>query len=125
MRVLGLVRHGAIINLLAYYVIVSLIFVTYCKATATYISHLSIQGLPIGAFLCFKRDMGLKGLWIGLSTGITFAGIATAALLLRVDWHATVTLVRKKLGLSNVVPGQGEADEAEAVKGYGTMGGGH
>jgi len=69
--------------------------------------------------------MGLKGLWTGLSIGITFAGIATAALLLRVDWHATVTLVRKKLGLSNMTPGVAEEDEAQAAKDYGTMSGGH
>ena len=68
--------------------------------------------------------MGLQGLWIGLFIGITFAGIATAALLLRVDWIATVTMVRKKLGLTNLKAEDGE-EEAIVAKSYGTMGGGH
>jgi hypothetical protein len=85
---------------------------------------INLQGLPIGAFLCFKRDMGLRGIWVGLFVGITFAGVATAALLLRVDWVATVTMVRKKLGLHNIKPGEGEG-EAIIAKSYGTMGGGH
>jgi Na+-driven multidrug efflux pump len=123
MRVLGLVRQGAIINLIAYYIIVSSKRVLISPSSIDLSSLL--QGLPIGAWLCFKSGMGLKGLWTGLSIGITFAGIATAALLLRVDWHATVTLVRKKLGLSNMTPGLAEEDEAQAAKDYGTMGGGH
>ncbi len=32
-------------------------------------------GLPIGWYLCFKRGWGVKGLWVGLSLAMIFAGI--------------------------------------------------
>jgi hypothetical protein len=65
--------------------------------------------------------MGLRGLWIGLSTGITFAGVASAWLLLRVDWEATVTLVRLKLGLSNVPATEEDGETTPIRKSYGTI----
>lgn len=34
-------------------------------AQANIISYYPI-GLPLGMFLCFKRDMGIRGLWLGL-----------------------------------------------------------
>lgn len=33
-------------------------------------------GLPFGAVLCFRENMGAIGLWIGLSTGLILIGIA-------------------------------------------------
>jgi MATE family multidrug resistance protein len=38
-----------------------------------------ILGLPFGALLCFRWNMGIVGLWIGLTIGL----IAAAAILLR------------------------------------------
>lgn len=38
---------GAIVNFIAYYII----------------------GLPLGAVICFKADMGILGIWIGMSIG--------------------------------------------------------
>ena len=37
-----------------------------------------IFGLPLGAVLCFRAQMGAPGLWIGLSTGLILIGIALA-----------------------------------------------
>jgi MATE family multidrug resistance protein len=35
-----------------------------------------LVGLPLGAFLCFKRGMGAAGLWVGLLAGLIVIGIA-------------------------------------------------
>jgi multidrug resistance protein, MATE family len=35
-------------------------------------------GLPLGAWLCFSESLGARGLWIGLTTGLTVIGIALA-----------------------------------------------
>ncbi len=35
-----------------------------------------LVGLPLGAFLCFKRGMGAAGLWVGLVAGLIVIGIA-------------------------------------------------
>ena len=34
-----------------------------------------IIGLPLGAWLCFRRDLGALGLWIGLSLALILIGI--------------------------------------------------
>lgn len=36
-------------------------------------------GLPLGYWLCFRRDWGVLGLWLGLSVGLTIVGIVLAA----------------------------------------------
>lgn len=77
--------------------------------------------------------MGLQGLWIGLATGIYFCGLATAYLLLRVDWDATVSVVRKKLGLSNIsldddydaLDNGGDGGSPRLAKNYGTLAAGN
>jgi MATE family multidrug resistance protein len=32
-------------------------------------------GLPLGLYLCFSKDWGLRGLWIGLSAGLTLVAV--------------------------------------------------
>jgi MATE family multidrug resistance protein len=34
-----------------------------------------LVGLPLGAVLCFRRGLGVTGLWIGLSLGLILIGI--------------------------------------------------
>jgi len=43
-----------------------------------------IIGLPLGAWLCFRRGWGALGLWIGLSIALILIGI-----VLLVVWHRT------------------------------------
>ncbi len=42
-----------------------------------------LVGLPLGMFLCFKLDYGLRGLWMGLSVGLTFVAVVLGAKWLR------------------------------------------
>jgi MATE family multidrug resistance protein len=52
-----------------------------------------IVGLPLGAWLCFRRGMGAIGLWIGLSLALILIGI-----VLLLVWRRTVqTLVAPKV----------------------------
>jgi multidrug resistance protein, MATE family len=44
-----------------------------------------IIGLPLGAWLCFRRNLGALGLWIGLSLALILIGI-----VLLVTWRRTV-----------------------------------
>ena len=37
-----------------------------------------LLGLPFGYWLCFERDLGPKGLWIGIIVGLTAAGLLLA-----------------------------------------------
>jgi len=43
-----------------------------------------IIGLPLGAWLCFRRNWGALGLWIGLSLALILIGI-----VLLVVWRRT------------------------------------
>jgi len=44
-----------------------------------------IIGLPLGAWLCFRRSWGALGLWIGLSVALILIGI-----VLLIVWRKTV-----------------------------------
>lgn len=50
---------------------------TRTPMSANLIGHWLI-GLPVGAFLCYRAEMGIFGLWLGLSLGLT---VVAAALL--------------------------------------------
>ncbi len=45
-----------------------------------------LLGLPIAYVLCFTLGMGVRGLWMGLSTGLIFCGI-----VLTWYWHRRIT----------------------------------
>jgi MATE family multidrug resistance protein len=34
-----------------------------------------VLGLPVGYALCFPFGLGVKGLWVGLSVGLTLVGV--------------------------------------------------
>ena len=44
-------------------------------------------GLPIGYLLCFRMGVGVKGLWIGLSTGLIFVSLVLTAAWIRRAGH--------------------------------------
>ncbi len=50
-------------------------------------------GLPLGAWLCFGRGWGVRGLWFGLSAGLISIGCVTA-----VAWRRRVGWLRRELG---------------------------
>jgi MATE family multidrug resistance protein len=52
-----------------------------------------LVGLPLGAWLCFGRGWGVRGLWFGLSAGLISIGCVLA-----VAWRRRVEWLRKELG---------------------------
>jgi MATE family multidrug resistance protein len=60
-----------------------------------------VIGLPIGLYLTFqpKLDLGLVGLWIGLTVALTYASVVSFILVWRADWVRAVERVRERLGL--------------------------
>ncbi|RXK35738.1 MATE family multidrug resistance protein [Tremella mesenterica] len=91
LRSLGLHTTGALINLTSYY----------------------IFGLPIGLFLTFNPtfDLGLAGLWLGLSIALGYASTLSLVLVWRADWPRAVERVRERLGLV----GHGELEDGKWV----------
>ncbi|KAG5638924.1 hypothetical protein H0H81_008693 [Sphagnurus paluster] len=65
---------GALLNLSGYYVI----------------------GLPVGAFLTFKWNMGLNGLWLGLTASLVYCSVIGTLLCLKTDWYEEVERVIKR-----------------------------
>ncbi len=56
-------------------------------------------GLPLGAWLCFGRGWGVRGLWVGLSAGLISIGCVTA-----VAWRRRVGWLRREMALCDVNP---------------------
>ena len=59
-----------------------------------------LLGLPLGAWLCFARGWGVRGLWIGLSTGL----ISISLVMAFAWWRRTLWLQRKLCNSSGPVP---------------------
>jgi len=58
-----------------------------------------IIGLPLGAWLCFRRNWGALGLWIGLSLALILIGI-----VLLIVWRRTTRLFGVRQGTASAVP---------------------
>jgi multidrug resistance protein, MATE family len=56
-------------------------------------------GLPLGAWLCFGRGWGVRGLWFGLSAGLISIGCVLA-----VAWRRRVEWLRKELSATDISP---------------------
>jgi MATE family multidrug resistance protein len=50
-----------------------------------------LVGLPLGVWLCFARGWGVRGLWIGLSTGLISISLTMAFAW----WRRTLWLRRE------------------------------
>jgi MATE family multidrug resistance protein len=50
-----------------------------------------VLGLPAGYLLCFTAGWGVRGLWIGLSIGLTFVAIALTFVWMRRTRHIAVS----------------------------------
>ncbi|TFY63208.1 hypothetical protein EVG20_g6409 [Dentipellis fragilis] len=66
---------GALLNLSAYYVI----------------------GIPFGMWLTFKHNMGLHGLWLGLTVSLVYSAVIGVYLCLSTDWNHEVKKVHNRL----------------------------
>jgi len=75
LRARGKQFTGAMLNLSGYYLI----------------------GIPFGLWLTFKHDMGLAGLWIGLTVSLVYVATIGAYLCLVTDWDREVVKVRERL----------------------------
>lgn len=69
LRGCGLQKTGAFLNTLGYGMI----------------------SLPLGFYLAFRVNMGLYGLWIGLSTGLLFVSLGQFLLLFTINWSRVST----------------------------------
>ena len=52
-----------------------------------------VIGIPFGIWLAFKLDMGLEGLWIGLTVALVYCAGCGVFLCLRTDWDEEVRKV--------------------------------
>lgn len=55
-------------------------------------------GIPFGIWLAFRRNMGLHGLWYGLTLSLVYCAAVGVWLGLRTDWNREVQKVQKRLG---------------------------
>ncbi|KAJ3369357.1 hypothetical protein HDU91_007278 [Kappamyces sp. JEL0680] len=72
----GLQKLGSAINITGYYVI----------------------GVPLGILLTFHYDMGLFGIWVGLTVGLCFVATVQVLILFRMDWHEQSRAAQKRVG---------------------------
>ncbi|KAI0000631.1 MATE efflux family protein [Russula compacta] len=76
LRARGKQFTGALLNLSAYYLL----------------------GIPFGIWLAFRRNMGLHGLWYGLTLSLVYCAAVGVWLGLKTDWNREVQKVQKRLG---------------------------
>lgn len=54
-------------------------------------------GVPFGIWLAFRRNMGLHGLWYGLTVSLIYGSAVGVWLALKTDWNKEVEKVQKRL----------------------------
>lgn len=79
LRARGKQFTGALLNISAYYVI----------------------GIPFGIWLTFRRDMGLHGLWYGLTISLVFSAFVGVWLAVATDWDKEVRKVVARLEIDS------------------------
>ncbi|EEB98681.1 hypothetical protein MPER_01767, partial [Moniliophthora perniciosa FA553] len=53
--------------------------------------------VPFGAWLAFKVNLGLHGLWIGLTISLIYCSVFGSVLCLRTDWNREVAKVVERI----------------------------
>jgi MATE family multidrug resistance protein len=56
-------------------------------------------GIPIGLWLAFKQDLGLFGLWWGLTIGMAWVVALGSYFCMSTDWQKEVERVRARLAV--------------------------
>ncbi|KAG1729558.1 mate-domain-containing protein [Suillus lakei] len=92
LRARGKQFTGALLNLSAYYVI----------------------GIPFGIWLAFKRDMGLAGLWLGLTLALVYCSVWGTYLCITADWQKETKKVLDRLATEDKNINQVERNENHA-----------
>uniref|UniRef100_A0AAV1UUY1 Transporter n=1 Tax=Peronospora matthiolae TaxID=2874970 RepID=A0AAV1UUY1_9STRA len=72
----GRLMLGAYINLFAYFVV----------------------GLPFGVYLAFWMDMGVEGMWLGLTAGIFFGCVVSLVKIYETNWTSMADAARVRTG---------------------------
>jgi len=75
MRARGMQFAGALLNISAYYML----------------------GIPFGLWLAFQRNMGLHGLWYGLTVSLVYGSVVSVWMGLHADWKRESEKVQKRL----------------------------
>ena len=57
----------------------------------------SSAGIPLGIWLAFSWDMGLNGIWIGLSMAVVYLAAVGTYLSLKTDWDREVKKVVERM----------------------------
>lgn len=81
LRGMGRQSIGGYLNLIAYYVLAT----------------------PLGIFLTFKCGMGLGGLWLGITLGLTVVDIAEFWYVERADWDSIIDEAQKRQQVERIV----------------------
>ncbi|KAF9476807.1 MATE efflux family protein [Pholiota conissans] len=82
---------GALLNLSAYY----------------------IFGIPLGIYLAFKQELGLHGLWLGLTFSLVYSAVFGTWIALRTDWDREVRKVAQRLKEEDKVRMRDDMERAE------------
>ena len=56
-------------------------------ATFAYLVCFYLISVPFSYFFCFGLKLGIRGLWIGLSTGLIILLLTLALIIYRADWY--------------------------------------
>lgn len=54
-------------------------------------------GIPMGLYFAFWLDMGLHGLWLGLTFSLIYCAFLGTWISMRTDWNREVTMVMQRL----------------------------
>ena len=54
-------------------------------------------------FLCFKANLGLKGIWLGLSSAILTLSVIVVVTIIKTDWLKFVRMARERLESIDIV----------------------
>lgn len=84
--------------------------ILWSPSTAAYY----IFGLPAGFILAFspRFNLGLFGLWIGLTLALTITAVLTTWVIVTMDWEQCAEAVRKRIGGGPKLDGS-DVDPAE------------
>jgi MATE family multidrug resistance protein len=58
-------------------------------------------GIPFGIYLAFKWDLGLHGLWIGLTVSLVYSATFGTLISYRTDWDTERRRVSDRLEADN------------------------
>lgn len=86
LRAQGKQLVGALLNISAYYGI----------------------GIPFGVWLAFKMDIGLVGLWVGLTVSLVYCSVWGTYLCITADWQKEVRKALHRLAVENKNDNQAE-----------------